>query len=78
MNNFLAGARYLLRGFRLIGRRGIRRYVAIPLAINVLLFAGLLWFLGDRFGVLTDWLLGFVPEWLGWLLWLFWILFSAT
>ena len=75
---FLSGPRYLLCGFRLLTRRGVRRYVAIPLAANTLLFAGMLWFLGDRFGQLTQWLLGYLPEWLGWLTWLFWGLFALT
>jgi len=41
---FIAGARYFLRGFSLINTSGMRRYVAIPLTINIILFIGALWF----------------------------------
>lgn len=37
---FFAGIRYFLRGFKLIRAAGVRRFVIIPLAINIMLFAG--------------------------------------
>ena len=40
---FVAGIRYFMRGFSLINTHGVRRFVAIPLAINITLFAGALW-----------------------------------
>jgi len=80
MNNPLTGARYLLRGFQLIIRPGIRRYVFIPLAINTVLFITVIWFGIGQFGELTDWIFGFLPtwlqEWLAWLRWIFYVLFG--
>lgn len=69
------GAAYLGRGFSLITQSGLRRYVAIPLIINVLLFGGLIWFGADQFSHLIDSLL---PQWLDWLHWLLWPLFALA
>ena len=41
---FIAGIKYFMRGFSLINTVGLRRFVAIPLAINMILFIGALWF----------------------------------
>ena len=65
----LAGAGYLLQGFRLIRLRAILPYVVIPVAINVAVFAAFAWYAVHALGPLID---GVVPdgyEWLGWLIW---------
>ncbi|RNF85037.1 sulfate transporter CysZ [Montanilutibacter psychrotolerans] len=64
----LAGARYLLRGYRMLFNPGIRRFVAWPLLANLVLltlaFAGALWGM--------DWLLDrWISEswsWVNWIL----------
>ena len=53
----VAGAAYLLRGFRLLFKPGIRVYVILPLVINVLVFAGFLWLGANQAQALIDWLL---------------------
>lgn len=73
--NPFAGASYVLTGLRLIFQPGIRPYVAIPLAINTLLFATLIWYVSGEFGAFIDRLL---PGWLDWLSWLLWPLFAIT
>lgn len=82
-SNPFTGAGYLLRGLRLLGRPGVRRFVLIPLAINTLLFSLLLWLAISQFGTLIDWLLPSLPAWLPeWLLaflsWLLWLLFAVS
>ncbi|MDQ3731710.1 MAG: sulfate transporter CysZ [Pseudomonadota bacterium] len=72
---FTRGAGYVARGFALINQPGIRRYVAMPLLINFLLFGGAIWFGAAQFEGLLDWLL---PNWLEWARWLLWPLFAAT
>jgi len=66
-NNPVSGALYFLRGFAIVIHPGIRAYVVVPLAINVALFAALIWFS-------TSWLIGFaqnmLPDWLDFLAWL--------
>ncbi len=73
--NPLRGASYLVQGFKLLNKSGVRRFVAIPLLINTLLFGGLIWFGTAQFEDLLNWLL---PEWLDWLRWLLWPLFALT
>lgn len=69
------GARYLLTGLRLIGRPGLRRFVALPLLINVLVFSGGIWWGWNAFAGLMGRLQGTLPHWLSWLEWLLWPLF---
>ena len=71
----LAGAKYLLYGFQLIFQPGVRRYVAIPLLINTVLFSTLIWFGASRFDQFIEWLL---PDWLNWLEGLIWPLFAVS
>jgi len=54
VGSFSAGAGYLLRGFRLVTQSGLRRYVVLPLLVNILVF-GLLGFVGIE---AFNWLLG--------------------
>ncbi len=73
-NPFL-GAGYLLRGFSLIFKPGLRSYVVVPLLINIVLFSVLIVVGAQQFNRLMLWLL---PEWLDWLSWLLWPLFALT
>jgi CysZ protein len=75
IGQFTSGARYVVRGFRLITLRGIRRYVIIPLLINFILFGAAIWFGASRFEAFLDWLL---PAWLEWARWILWPLFAVT
>jgi CysZ protein len=74
-NNPFSGALYFLRGVRLIFAPGVRAYVAVPLAVNVLLFSALIYFGTGEFGELLDWLL---PDWLDWLSWVLLPLFVVV
>ena len=70
-----SGAGYLLTGIGLISRPGLRRYVIVPLLINILVFtagiaAGVSWFEG-----FITWMHGRIPGWLQWLDWVLWPLF---
>lgn len=60
------GFRYALVGVRLIAAAGIRRYVAIPLVINALIFFLAALYLVER---LTGLAQRFLPDWLQWLFW---------
>ncbi len=77
MSNPITGAWYLLTGLKLIVKPGIRGYVAIPLAINILVFAALIWFGARQFGVFLDWLMPELPQWLQWLSWILWLIFAV-
>lgn len=78
MSNPLKGAMYLFTGLKLIFKPGVRGYVAMPLAINVLLFGALIWFGAQQFGDFLHWLMSGVPQWLQWLSWLLWVVFAIA
>jgi CysZ protein len=69
------GALFLVRGFQLLTRPGLRRYVAVPLAVNLLVFGLGIWAGAAGFDVLMDRLRASIPGWLAWLEWLLWPLF---
>ena len=72
----LTGAAGLLQGLALLNTSGLRRFVAIPLLINILLFIGSIYVLAAQFSMLvTEWL-SYLPEWLMWLEWFFWVVFA--
>jgi CysZ protein len=78
MKDAIKGIGYLREGLRLIRRPGVRRYVAMPLLISVVIFsaaivAGVHWL-----EILLGWLLGWLPGWLDWLRYLLWPLFALT
>ncbi len=72
------GAFYLLQGFGLILKPGIRAFVLIPLLINFIFFTLFIWLGLMQLGEFIDYLMGEVPEWLQWLEWLLWPLFALT
>jgi CysZ protein len=86
--DFLSGTRYLGEGFRIIRQPGLRRFVAIPLAINVVIFASLTILAYHYYSLVVDW---FTPEflaawkdywWIGWLVGiveiLLWLIFGTA
>lgn len=58
---------YFLQGFKLIQTKGLRRFVFIPLAVNLILFACALYFLFGQIDSSIVWLVNLIPDWLGWL-----------
>ncbi len=74
-NNPLSGAGYLAQGIRLIAQPGLRRFVIVPLLVNVLIFS-LAIYAGVAF--FDHWMLALesrLPGWLGWLDWILWPIF---
>lgn len=75
MFSFIRGLLDTLHGFGLIFQSGVKRYVLIPLSINIVLFAGAIALLSKQMSV---WMEQLLPGWLSWLEWLIWPLFYAT
>lgn len=78
MGDLIAGFKYALKGFALIGKPRVRLFVIIPLLINTLLFAGAIYYGASMLegfidSVLTGWW-----DWLRWLLWPLFIIISLT
>jgi CysZ protein len=74
----VSGLGYLVKGMGLITQAGLRRFVVVPLLVNVLvfsgaIFAGVVWFEG-----FVAWTQARVPGWLQWLEWLLWPIFVLT
>lgn len=78
MNNPISGIKYLLEGFSLIRQSGLRKYVIIPLLINVLIFAGLGFLAFGWLDGLVAQMMTSLPDWLQWLSWLVWIIIYAA
>ncbi|WP_111977199.1 sulfate transporter CysZ [Algibacillus agarilyticus] len=60
MNHFFAG-------FNLITQPGLRRFVIVPLLINIILFVIALIALISQLDHITDWAYSLLPSWLSWL-----------
>ncbi len=75
LNNPLYALRCLWRGITLLPQPTLRRFVLIPLAINLLLYSGAFAVSGYFFADFLDWL---IPAWLDWLRWLLWPLFGLA
>lgn len=74
MKNFQQGFKFLLSGFKLILKPGVRVYVLIPLLINTVLFSTAIIYGASSLNSLIDKLL-VQWEWLEWLTWLLWPIF---
>lgn len=67
-----SGVYYFSQGWKLIGLPGIRRYVFLPLLVNVLLMGAAFWWLFTRLGSWIPSLMSHMPDWLQWLNYLLW------
>ena len=76
LRDISTGLNALARGLRLLPAPGVRLYVIVPLAINLLLFGALVWFGYTQFTELVAWLMSYVPSWLDFLEWLLWLFFG--
>jgi CysZ protein len=71
----LSGPQYLREGLKLVLSPGLRLFVLLPLAINLVLFVGLIYFAGHQFSLWVDHLMPTLPSWLSFLNYLLWPLF---
>lgn len=77
MNNQSA-IHYLAQGWQLAFRPGLRRFVLIPLLLNLVLFGAGFWLLIHQLEQLSQRLLQWLPTWMDWLNWLLWPLALVT
>ena len=73
--NPVSGPGYLFQGIKLIARPGLRRFVLMPLLINILVFSAAIWYGVSRFEIFLVWMESKIPSWLQWLDWILWPLF---
>jgi len=67
VKDLFTGPRYLLEGFGLLRKPGLRRFVLIPVLINLLLFGGLIGLAYDWVDGSSRYLVDRLPDWLHWL-----------
>ncbi len=61
------GVDFFFDGFRLIRTKGLKRFVFVPLAVNLILFSVALYFLVGEIDESIKYIIDLVPEWLGWI-----------
>lgn len=69
------GARCLFTGIKILTRSGLRRFVIIPVVINIVIFAVVLWFGLQWF---DQFLSNMLPDWLAWAEFILWPLFALS
>ena len=75
--NLFSGPDYLAAGFKMINQPGLRRFVVLPLTINILVFTSLLWYAFSRFNGWVEAFVPSLPDWLSFLNYVLWPLFVA-
>lgn len=67
MSNPIGGLGYFMQGLRLLSKPGVKRYVLIPLFINIVLFAILFWLAGDLSDFIVSQFMSHLSGWWAWL-----------
>ena len=57
----------LIDGFRLINQKGIRRFVYLPILLNLFLFGGAFYWMWQQIDKISQFVVDLVPDWLSWL-----------
>ncbi len=73
-----SGMGYFFKGFELVQLKGIRRFVFIPLLINMVLFSIAFYFIFKELEHYMAILIGWLPTWLDWLSSILWPLAVIT
>jgi CysZ protein len=74
-NNPLFAIGFLFKGLKLLTRPELRKFIIIPMAINVVLYSTALTLSYFYISALID---QFIPDWLLWLSWILWPLFFIS
>ncbi len=74
-NNPVYAVNCLLQGLKLIANPDLRKYILVPVFINLILYS-IACTLGYYY--ITDLIAQFIPTWLSWLEWLIWPLFFIS
>ncbi|QIX96881.1 sulfate transporter CysZ [Cedecea sp. FDAARGOS_727] len=73
-----SGVYYFSQGWKLVREPGIKRFVVLPLLVNILLLGGAFWWLFTRLDIWIPAMMSHVPDWLQWLNYLLWPLVTVS
>ena len=62
-----SGLHYFVMGWSLISQQGLRRFVIMPILLNIVLMIGLLWLFITQVSDMITWVMNFLPDWLSWM-----------
>lgn len=68
----MSGAGYFIKGFSLINTKGIRRFVLIPLTVNIILFGAAFYYLFSQISQYINEVISWLPDILSWVDFLLW------
>src|SRR5690606_16787552 len=74
----LRGSGYLREGWQRIRQPGLRRFLVIPLLLNLALFLALIGWGARQFNYWMDRLMPHLPDWAAFVEWLLWPLFALV
>jgi CysZ protein len=63
ISDFFSGVNYFFQGFKLVTRRELRRFVIVPIIINILVFTAAICVAIYQFDLLLGWLLPQGSDW---------------
>ena len=72
MKEFRRGFGYAFAGLGMLRKPGLKRFVLLPLLVNIVVFSAAGYWAFNGLGRLTDWIEARLPNWLDWLTWLIW------
>ncbi|ACS86953.1 sulfate transporter CysZ [Musicola paradisiaca] len=78
VDNSRSGFHYFMKGWELLALPGIRRFVILPLLVNILLMGAAFWWLFHQLGTWIPLLMSHIPDWLQWLSYLIWPLVTVS
>jgi len=58
---------YFIMGWHLITQQGLRRFVIMPILLNIVLMVGLFGLFVTQISGMIDWVMAFLPDWLAWM-----------
>ncbi|HED4470206.1 TPA: sulfate transporter CysZ [Pasteurella multocida] len=61
------GFHYFMMGWHLITQKGLRRFVIMPILLNIVLLSGLFWLFITQIEKMIGMLMLSIPDWLSWL-----------
>jgi len=68
--NPFTGIRYFQRGLKSLTNPGLKRFIVLPLLLNIVLMGGVSWWGMSEISGLVDTVVEWLPSWLSWLSWI--------